>query len=478
MKFRRDTKIYKGITHTNASLRSLLPHNYKMLRSTIPQSRISFFTRYAYRQYTNEFRKKLRIVWGSQTGTAMGFARLLQKEAEHKGIPSELIDAEEYPTENLPQDRDSLICFIQATFGKGEPTGNAQRLFSWLESEKRTQNELKDVQYTVFGLGQSLTYPDRYQAAPKFLDRRLEELGATRTFERGEGDDNADIESDFENWMEKFLEFAEERVKKDIPKPTVPEEVEKDVPVDVPQRGGVTMAPIADKPPGYHLVWTEFDVLVGPRESYIPSRAIDLRNTYPAPISAIRALHHGESSRHFKHVELDISHAEQLSYHTGDYLGIFPQNNPDVVGEYASHLGLDINAKFAISSNDDKSTSKRPPFPTPCTVADYLTHYADLTGPLRKGTLKQLLINSSASEREQLEKLLVNATFQEEISNKHRILLDVLRSIPSLRPSLETLIDIVPVLQPRLYSISSSSILHPTSIHLTIEIVIAHVSTP
>lgn len=42
----------------------------------------------------------------------------------------------------------------------------------------------------VFGLGQSKAYPACYQAVGRAMDKRLEELGAKRFFERGEGDDS------------------------------------------------------------------------------------------------------------------------------------------------------------------------------------------------------------------------------------------------------------------------------------------------
>lgn len=39
----------------------------------------------------------------------------------------------------------------------------------------------------------------------KFFDRRIEELGGIRVFERGEGDADKSIEEDFEDWQSKML---------------------------------------------------------------------------------------------------------------------------------------------------------------------------------------------------------------------------------------------------------------------------------
>lgn len=49
--------------------------------------------------------------------------------------------------------------------------------------------ELKNKKFQVFGLGNK-TY-EHYNKVALFVDKRLEELGATRVFECGLGDDDA-----------------------------------------------------------------------------------------------------------------------------------------------------------------------------------------------------------------------------------------------------------------------------------------------
>lgn len=83
---------------------------------------------------------------------------------------------------------------MTACFGTGEPTDNAKPFYDWLVSPDRLKEKdsgvFKDVKYAVFGLGQSKTYPQCYQAMGKKVDSRLQELGAQRLFQRGEGDDS------------------------------------------------------------------------------------------------------------------------------------------------------------------------------------------------------------------------------------------------------------------------------------------------
>lgn len=79
----------------------------------------------------------------------------------------------------------SLAIFCVATYGEGDPTDNAQELHTWLKEGKVRLDSLK---YTVFGLGNK-TY-EHFNAMGQFIDKRLEELGATRVFMAGEGDDD------------------------------------------------------------------------------------------------------------------------------------------------------------------------------------------------------------------------------------------------------------------------------------------------
>ena len=70
-------------------------------------------------------------------------------------------------------------------------------------SEDRTEDtDLSGVQFTVFGLGNK-TY-QHYNSMGRHLDKRMEELNAKRIYERGEGDDDGNLEEDFVKWNDKL----------------------------------------------------------------------------------------------------------------------------------------------------------------------------------------------------------------------------------------------------------------------------------
>jgi sulfite reductase alpha subunit-like flavoprotein len=60
--------------------------------------------------------------------------------------------------------------------------------FRGFKCDRRGVVTLRCVQ--VFGLGNSKTYPERFQAVGIAVDKRISDLGAKRLLERGVGDDN------------------------------------------------------------------------------------------------------------------------------------------------------------------------------------------------------------------------------------------------------------------------------------------------
>lgn len=100
--------------------------------------------------------KRLRILFGSQTGTAEGFSRQLARESEqHQGLETEVMGLNEMkPNQALINDSQTLNVLFLACFGKGEATDNAKAWFNWLSSTEIDSN-LKGTRYALFGLGKS-----------------------------------------------------------------------------------------------------------------------------------------------------------------------------------------------------------------------------------------------------------------------------------------------------------------------------------
>jgi NADPH-ferrihemoprotein reductase len=89
----------------------------------------------------------VRILYGTQTGTAERFSKQLGNELRRKygdGTLVEVVDIENYKAERrLPKER--LVLFLMATYGDGEPTDNAADFYSWICNEvEDVENGVKD----------------------------------------------------------------------------------------------------------------------------------------------------------------------------------------------------------------------------------------------------------------------------------------------------------------------------------------------
>ena len=67
----------------------------------------------------------------------------------------------------------NLAIFCVATYGEGDPTDDCQEFYQWLQDGSVN---LPGLNYAVFALGNK-TY-EHYNAMGRYVDKRLEELGA------------------------------------------------------------------------------------------------------------------------------------------------------------------------------------------------------------------------------------------------------------------------------------------------------------
>jgi NADPH-ferrihemoprotein reductase len=98
---------------------------------------------------------RMNIYFGSQTGTAEGFARIIQSEGQKKGFDAKLMDLEDFETEQLTSADAKVHVFLLATYGEGDPTDNASKFCEWLTNENGeiAEDFLSTTKFCVFGLG-------------------------------------------------------------------------------------------------------------------------------------------------------------------------------------------------------------------------------------------------------------------------------------------------------------------------------------
>ncbi|XP_060238238.1 S-adenosyl-L-methionine-dependent tRNA 4-demethylwyosine synthase TYW1 isoform X2 [Meriones unguiculatus] len=159
----------------------------------------------------------VKIFYGSQTGTAKGFAAILAKAVTSLDLPVAVVNLKEYDPDDslLGEIASKNVCaFLVATYTDGRPTESAEWFCKWLEEAANDfrfgKTYLKGLRYVVFGLGDS-AYRSHFNKVSTNVDKWLWMLGAQRVLTRGEGDRNAvqskhgSIEADFTAWKTKFI---------------------------------------------------------------------------------------------------------------------------------------------------------------------------------------------------------------------------------------------------------------------------------
>ena len=129
-------------------------------------------------------RPKLDIFYGSQTGTAEGFARQLAQGARSNNFDAKAVDLENFTPETIQECRAAV--FLVATYGEGEPTDNSKAFVRWLKKGARA-GDLDKLHYCVFGLG-STNY-ELYNTMGTLVDKKLEKFGGNRVLPLSLGDE-------------------------------------------------------------------------------------------------------------------------------------------------------------------------------------------------------------------------------------------------------------------------------------------------
>merc|ERR1719285_644247 len=402
--------------------------------------------------------RRMVVFYGSQTGTAEEFAGRLAKEGARYGLKGLVADPEEEDMDELQKLAEvedelggpCLAVFMLATYGEGDPTDNAVEF-----NEKLTNDDLdlSGMNFAVFGLGNK-TY-EHFNAMGKFADKKLEDLGGKRIHVLGMGDDDANLEDDFITWKEAFwasvcAQFGIEASNEEF---------------NTRQYDHKILEEGDFKP---EKVYTGEGARL---KSFVTQRPpFDVKNPFMAPITVNRNLHGSNSGRVGLHLELDIT-GSRIRYDAGDHVAVYPINNTDLVNSIGSLLNIDMDQVFTMTNVDEDSTKKHP-FPCPTTYRTALSHYVEITALPRTPIIKELAKYTTEPEEKAKLELMCSTTpegkqeYQTWVVDGCRHVGHILADLPSCKPPIDHLLELLPRLQPRFYSIASSSKVHNTSVHI------------
>lgn len=347
---------------------------------------------------------QLHILYGSQTGNAEALAQSAAKSARAKGLVPVVQALGDVDLDVFATMRHVLI--VTSTYGEGEMPDNAQ-LF-WDAISASTAPRLEQMHFAVLAIGD--TGYDGFCQAGKFLDMRLEQLGAKRVVDRIDCD--IDYEEPSNEWINSTMpQFA--------------------------SSAGSSGTVLESAP--------EAPVIPGSNKS----------NPYAAALITNKRLSSEQSAKDIRHVEFDLTDSG-LKYEAGDALGVIPVNEPSLVSLLLTQLNADYQTPVP---GFDRS------------LGDLLTYQFEISEPSRKliewvgqNTTNQELRH--VLQHDDKDALCVWLWGKDTLD---LLQLELTRSL-----SVPEFVALLRPLQHRAYSISSSSKAHPNQVHLTIASVRYH----
>ncbi len=364
--------------------------------------------------------RPVTVLWASQTGTAEELAATVAAALAEHGHTPRLVDMNSCELPELTGD----VLLITSTFGDGGPPDNATDFWDRLQESGSRHTAMR---YGIFALGDS-SYDD-FCGYGRKLDRLLSERGATRLLDRVDSEPDHHELSD--EWIAAVLAALGTG------------------PADPPAGGG---GPAPARGSGV-AVLDRTETRLAPA----PTRAVPAPFTRQAPVLAplVRneLLSSPASSKEVRQFGFDLNGLD-AAYEVGDSLGVWPANNEVAVRNWLAATGLDGARTVEIEGRDV-------PF-----EAALRTHFdiSKISGDL-------LSFIATHNPNQQLAKLLRRDNRNEldrYLWDRHSV--DVLRDFP-VRADLIEWLAVLKKLQPRQYSISSSPLVSPREVQLTVGVV-------
>jgi sulfite reductase alpha subunit-like flavoprotein len=375
------------------------------------------------------------ILYGSETGNSQDCAEMLAKKCQRLQFKAKVCAMDDYSVPDLTVE--SIVIVICSTTGQGELPRNALKFWRVLLRRKLPPTLLSHVKFTTFGLGDS-SYP-RFNWAIRKIHKRLLQLGAREFAPRGEGDEmnSEGYDSTFETWK------------------------------DVVAQNLVQLRPLDDG-----VASIPDDELLEPRyqldvRTFNPKRATDDHATLALSrpelcVGTIKSNDRITALDHFQDVRHFIFECEDnLPYVPGDTVALFPRNEPADVDELLAHQGWTEIADFALTVNEEFERAVAGGLVKPLTLRSLMTHHLDITAIPRRSFFA-LAWHFADNEREQ-ERLREFSTLEglqdlyDYANRPRRSILEAVTEFHSLKIPVEYILDLFPILRPRLFSIASPS---------------------
>jgi NADPH-ferrihemoprotein reductase len=386
------------------------------------------------------------IFWDSQSGTSERLAETLGRECAIRfGINALVADLSDYDAESISKIQHNYFAiFIVSTYGEGDPSDNAVGLWEWIKRVSEEKTRLENLRYLAFGLGNS-----NYKYYNRVLDvvtDTFDAAGATALMPRQRANDaNGGTEKDFK--------------------------ARKDDVFTLFQGMGYEYK-IASYEPTFCVDLTSEDAkpTVHNATSVHHQQFTTNSVVVPLTIKSVRELF-TPGDRNCVHMELDLG-SQDVVYKTGDHIAIWPINPEEEVDRLLDILGLQ-GCRHECLTVTSKNGSPKVKIPSPSSLEVAFRNHLEICGSMaRKTVLEIAQFASTSGAKSQLLDIAHDRERYEQFAASTHITLARLLKFVSPHDSrssipLAFVIDVLLPLQPRYYSISSSSVISPRCIAIT-----------
>ncbi|MFE2407431.1 cytochrome P450 [Kitasatospora sp. NPDC059408] len=358
---------------------------------------------------------------GSNYGASRDFTRQLAEATGELGCETEVAPLDAY-ADGLPAGRPVVIT---AASYNGQPTDDAARFVRGLQEAEGAVAD--GVEYAVLGIGDR-TYAATYQRIPTLIDERLAALGGTRLLPAGEADASGDLAGGVRAFATALRGLLLEKY-------------------------GDADAPAAGLP---EAAFTVTEVVGGPLDALAARHGMT-----ELTVTGVAGLTDPAYPRVKRLVRLALP--DGVEYRTADHLTVLPQNDPALVERAAKVLGADLDTVLSIVAHRRTGLA----VDRPLTVRELLTHHVELQDrPTAEQRLVLAGLNPCPPEAAALRALP---------DDDPRTLVDLVEDNPALREALTwpVLLELLPSIRPRHYSISSSPGQDPAHVDLMVSVLSA-----
>ncbi|HHP2691750.1 TPA: NADPH-dependent assimilatory sulfite reductase flavoprotein subunit [Klebsiella variicola] len=345
----------------------------------------------------------ITLISASQTGNARRVAEALRDDLLAAKLNVKLVNAGDYKFKQIAAEK--LLVVVTSTQGEGEPPEEAVALHKFLFSKKAPK--LDGTAFAVFGLGD--TSYEFFCQSGKDFDSKLAELGAERLLDRVDAD--VEYQTAAAEWRARVVEVLKARA------PVA-------APAQLATSGAVN------------------DIHTSPYTKEAP---------LSATLSVNQKITGRDSEKDVRHIEIDLGDSG-LRYQPGDALGVWYQNDPQLVKELVELLWLKGDEPVTVDGKAlPLAEALEWHFELTVNTATIVENYATLT---RSESLLPLV-----GDKAQLQQYAAATP-----------IVDMVRFSPAQLDA-EALIGLLRPLTPRLYSIASSQAEVESEVHVTVGVV-------